>query len=79
MIGHDIFSKKEGLAIFSDMSWISDSGKYSVDTKTFTPKKEVTDNYVTEMNRWVNNSSIVSKKIITENLYQKIFESIGDK
>lgn len=75
LIGHDIFSEDEGLAIFSDMSWISDSGTYSASTRTFTPKKEVTNTYVTETTRWVNNSSIVSNKIITYNIYDRMFNN----
>lgn len=79
LIGHDIFSDNEGLAIFSDMSWISEYGKYSATTKNFEATKEISEDYVSQMNLWVNNSTIVSKKIITENLYQKIEESLGDK
>lgn len=78
LIGHDILSEEEGLAIFQDMSWISDSGSYSATTKTFTKKKEVSDDYINQMNRYVNNSTIVSKKIIASNIYQKIWESIGE-
>ena len=74
MIGHDLLSDKEGLAIFSDMSWISDSGTYVSKTKTFTPKKDVTSEYVTEMNRWVNNSVVISRKIIADNIYEKILK-----
>lgn len=72
LIGHDLLSDVEGLAIFSDMSWISDSGIYNATTKTFLPKKEVKDNYVTEKNRWVNNSVTISKKIISNDIYRKI-------
>lgn len=78
MIGHDIFSEEEGLAIFSDMSWLSDSGSYNSNTKVFTPKKEVSSNYVRETTRWVNNSVVVSKKIIENNIYEKIFPNGGD-
>lgn len=79
MMGHDLLSDTEGLAIFSDMSWISDSGTYVSKTKTFTPKKEVDSSYMTEMNRWVNNSVTISKKIISNDIYQKIFESNGEE
>ena len=78
MIGHDLLSDAEGLAIFSDMSWISDSGTYVAKTKTFTPKKEVEQDYLTNMNKWINNSVIVSRRIITEDIYRKIMESIGE-
>lgn len=78
LIGHDIFSEEEGLAIFADMSWISDSGIYNANTRVFTPKKEVSGNYVSETTKWVNNSSIVSNRIVTYNIYDKIFNYRGD-
>lgn len=79
MMGHDLLSDTEGLAIFSDMSWISDSGTYTAKTKNFTAKKEVDNSYVTEKNLWVNNSVAISKKIITSDIYKKIFESNGEE
>lgn len=75
LIGHDILSDTEGLAIFSDMSWISDSGTYNASTKKFTKAKEVQSDYVSEMNKRVNNSSVVSKKIIASNIYRKILKN----
>ncbi len=72
LIGHDILSDNEGLAIFSDLSWISDSGTYNAKAKTFTPKKEVSEDYVKNMNQWVNNSVIVSKNMIENDVYDKI-------
>ncbi len=81
MIGHDILSEKEGLVIFSDMSWITDYGYYNANTKAFKKKNdaiELKENYVTEINRWVNNSVNVSKKIILNDIYKKIIESIGE-
>ncbi len=73
MIGHDILSDTEGLAIFSDLSWISDSGSYVSKTKQFTPTKEVSEDYVTNKNQWVNNSVVISKRIIEQDVYRKIF------
>jgi len=78
LIGHDLLSDTEGLAIFSDMSWISDSGTYEAKTKTFTPKKEVDQSYVSQMNQWVNNTTVISKRIIEHDIYRKIYESIGE-
>lgn len=74
LIGHDLLSDTEGLAIFSDMSWISDSGSYNATSKTFTPKKSVSNNYVTEKNRFINSSVTVSKRIISNDIYSKIFK-----
>ena len=74
LIGHDLLSDTEGLAIFSDMSWISDSGSYNANTKTFVPKQAVSNNYVTEKNRWINSSVTVSKRIISSDIYNRIFK-----
>lgn len=79
LMGHDILSDREGLAIFADMSWISESGSYVSKTKTFTAKKDVPQSYVTQMNQWVNNSAMISKKIITSDLYKNILEGYGEE
>ena len=77
-IGKDLLSDSEGLAIFSDMSWISDSGTYQSKSKKFTAKKEVDEDYISKINQWVNNGVVVSRKIIINDIYRKLFESIGE-
>ena len=76
LIGHDIFSDAEGLAIFSNRSWVSDQGKY-VTNKGYIAKNEkmVDNNYIESMNTRVSNSFTISKAIIENNLYQKILNS----
>ena len=39
IIGKDILSDSEGIAIFSDHSWVTDYGTYNYRTNTFTLKK----------------------------------------
>jgi len=77
-IGKDLLSDSEGLAIFSDMSWISDSGTYQSKSKKFTAKKEVDEDYISKINQWDNNGVVVSRKIIINDIYRKLFESIGE-
>jgi phosphoglycerol transferase MdoB-like AlkP superfamily enzyme len=78
LIGKDLLSDSEGLAIFSDLSWISDSGTYQSKNKKFTSKKDVNEDYVSKINQWVNNGVIVSRRIILEDIYRKLFESLGE-
>ncbi len=73
MIGKDLLSDAEGFALFSDLSWKTDKGSYSSKTKKFEAKESVDSDYVNKMNQWVNNSIIVSKKMITNDIYRKIF------
>ena len=74
LVGHDILSDTEGLAIFSDRSWVSDYGTYYSKTGNFVLKddKEVDDSYVKNMNTRVANSFTISNKIIKYNMYHKI-------
>ncbi len=75
LMGNDIFSDSEGLAIFSDHSWISNEGVYRVQ-EGFTSKNGETGdtNYSDEINNRVSNSFTISKAIIEKNLYQKIID-----
>lgn len=80
MIGKDLLSDAEGIAIFSDLSWITDSGYYISKSNKFTATKDnVSSNYASSINQWVNNSVIVSKRIIIDDIYAKIFERNGEE
>lgn len=76
LIGNDIFSDAEGLAIFSNRSWVSDQGKF-ITNQGYIAKNEkmVDNNYIESMNTRVSNSFTISKAIIENNLYQKILNS----
>ena len=41
MMGKDLLSNAEGIALFSDLSWITDQGSYYSKSKKFDAKKEV--------------------------------------
>ncbi len=75
-IGKDILSTEGGLAIFGDRSWVSDLGTYFYKGKNFVPNKgvNVPDDYVKKMNQIVNNKITMSKLIIDNNYYAKVFK-----
>jgi phosphoglycerol transferase MdoB-like AlkP superfamily enzyme len=73
LLGNDIFSDTEGLAIFSNRSWITDKGKYL--TNVGFSGEEVDSNYIDEMNNRVSNSFTISKLIMENDLYRKILNS----
>lgn len=76
IIGKDILSDSEGLAIFANGSWISDKGKYYSSSNTFETFENVKidDNYISEMNNLVNNKILMSKYIIEEDYYKYVFK-----
>ncbi len=57
-------------------SWITAAGTYEASTKTFTPNEGVTvaDDYVSKVKSLVSGKIQMSKKIITEDYYSKIFK-----
>ena len=77
IIGKDILSTTDGLAIFGNRSWVSDKGTYFANTKKFVPIDgvKVTDEYINTMNKIVNNKVLMSKNIMENNYYKKV---IGD-
>lgn len=81
IVGKDILSDYEGLAIFSNRSWTSDYGSYDSSTKTFTLKEgkelkdETIEEYITRINNRVANSFSISKLIIDNNYYEYILGS----
>ena len=76
MVGKDILSTSEGIAIFSDHSWVTDYGRYDYRTGTFTLKKGKTlenqEEYINKINNKVNNAFSISKMIIDTNYYTYI-------
>ena len=78
MIGKDILSNSEGLAIFSDYSWVSDYGTYYAPTQKFVLKSDKTldnqEEYINNINQKVTNAFSVSKMIIDTNYYSYILK-----
>ncbi len=77
LIGKDILSEAQGLAIFSNRSWVSDKGKYYSSTRTFVPKEGVTvsETYVEEMNKIISNKFAMSSKLMTKDYYRVVLGS----
>lgn len=75
LMGKDIFSNTEGLAIMKNRSWVTDKGTYFSATNTFIPFGEmVSDDYVSKINQVVNNRLNISKMIISNNYYNSILK-----
>ena len=78
IIGKDILSDYEGLAIFSNRSWVSDYGTYNASSKKFTIKEGMhlddVNAYVSRINNRVSNAFSISKMIIDSDYYKYILE-----
>ena len=72
IMGKDILSPSEGIAIFKDKSWVTNKGTYKASSGKFTSKEEVDDKYVSSINSIVNNRVAMSKLIVANNYYNKV-------
>ena len=74
LMGNDALSKKEGLSILSDRSWISDYGTYDSISNTFTlfKDKKVEKDYLEKMNNIVNEKVSVSSLILDKDYYSRL-------
>lgn len=74
--GKDIFSEEEGLVIFNDRSFVSDTVIYDSGKRTTTWKRELTDAerdaYMTQMKQEVKDRYNFSAYILRENFYDVI-------
>ena len=75
-MGKDILSTEGGLAIFADSSWVSDKGMYYAKSNKFikTTDEELDDEYIKNINKIVNSKINLSKLIIENNYYSKVFK-----
>ena len=75
IMGKDILSTSEGLAIFKDKSWITNKGTYYASTSKFVPKVDTVDeDYVDTINSIVSNRLAISRMIVENNYYKYIFK-----
>ena len=74
IIGNDILSTEEGLAIFGNSSWVSDKGTYYARTGEFVAKDgiDVGEDYIKYMNRVVSNKITMSRYIMQNDYYRKV-------
>ena len=76
IVGKDILSDYEGIAIFSNRSWVTNKGTYYASGNRFVANNDavIDDNYVAKINARVANSFTVSNSIIKYNIYNDIFK-----
>lgn len=76
-IGKDILSTSPGLVYFQNKSWISDYGTYYANTGKFIIKEdqELPENYINNINKIVANRINMSKLIIENNYYEKVYNN----
>lgn len=74
LIGKDILSEIDGIAVFSDRSWVTDKGRYYSSSKKFVLKanQTVTDDYVDTINKKVANKFTMSSLLMTKNYYKEV-------
>ena len=72
IMGKDILSSTEGIAIFKDKSWVTNKGTYRASTGKFTGSEEVSEDYIKKINSIVSNRVAMSKQIVSNNYYSKI-------
>ena len=75
IMGKDILSTSEGIAIFKDKSWITNKGTYYASTSKFVPKASTVDeDYVATINSVVSNRLAISRMIVENDYYKYIFK-----
>ena len=76
LVGKDILSDYEGIAIFSNRSWVTDKGTYYTNGNRFVSKnnEEVSEEYISSINTRVANSFTISNSIIKYDIYNEIFK-----
>ncbi len=76
LMGRDILSDSHSIVIFSDRSFITDKGRYNSLTEQFTPNEGVTveEGYVDKINTIIYKKYQMSRLILENDYYRKIFE-----
>ncbi len=76
LVGRDVFSDTEPLALWTNYSWATDKGKYDSATGEFTPNEGVTvdDAYVDRMKTIVANKLSYSGKVLDEDYFGYLFD-----
>lgn len=72
IMGRDILSTSEGIAIFKDKSWVTNKGTYYASKGRFVGDV-VDDGYIEDINNIVNNRTAISRMIVLNDYYRKIF------
>ena len=75
IVGKDILSTSEGIAIFKDKSWVTNKGTYYASTGRFeATSSDIPEGYVDNINAIVNNRVAISRMIVADDYYRYIFK-----
>lgn len=75
LMGKDIFSDTEGIAVMKNRSWVTNKGTYySSNNKFVSTGEEVSGDYVSNINQIINNRLNISKMILSNNYYKSLFK-----
>ena len=79
LVGRDVFSDAEPLALWPDYSWKTDKGTYDAKTNTFTPKEGVTveEGYVEYISSQVSNKITFSRSVQSLDYYNYLAKELG--
>lgn len=82
LMGRDILSDSDSLVIYSNRSFITKYGKYNALTNKFEPSIELTENfntdeYVKNISNSIYNKYQISKLILNNDFYRKMWNSLG--
>ena len=73
IMGKDILSTNEGIAIFKDKSWVTNKGTYYASTGKFASKvDDIPEGYVDKINAIVSNRVAISRMIVDNNYYKSV-------
>lgn len=77
-MGKDILSDSDPLVIFSNRSFITDKVMYNSKTKEITKltEEELPTDYISKMNKIVNNKFLISESILDEDYYSYILSEL---
>ena len=74
IMGKDILSTEEGLAYFTNRSWVTNKGIYYSSSNDFVSSNgdDVSDDYISTINKKVSNRINMSKLIMQNDYYRKV-------
>ena len=75
LVGRDVFSDAEPLALWNNYSWVTEQGKYDAQEGTFYPNEgyETDEEYVSRINQIVSNKLSFSGQVLALDYYGVLF------
>ena len=74
IMGKDILSTSEGIAIFKDKSWVTGKGTYYASSGKFVAKTDdIPSGYVDDINKIVSNRVAISRMIVLNDYYKYLY------